>query len=83
MKAVEKLTDIVWPSIRFLAEEEIEELKKNDREAIVVLEAAVLIEAGWETIGTETWVIEVNSRNCSERIILRNQISRKRGAVED
>ena len=72
---MKNLTDIVWPSIRFLAEKEIEEIKKNDREAIVVLEAAVLIEAGWETIGTETWVIEVNPEVAVRRIVLRNQIS--------
>ena len=74
-KRLKNLTDIVWPSIRFLAEKKIEELKKNDREATVVLEAAVLIEAGWETIGTETWVIEVNPEVAVRRIMLRNQIS--------
>ena len=74
-KRLKNLTDIVWPSIRFLAEKEIEELKKNDREATVVLEAAVLIEAGWETIGTETWVIEVNPEVAVRRIVLRDQIS--------
>ena len=41
----------------------------------MVLEAAVLIEAGWETIGTETWVIEVNPEVAVRRIVLRNQIS--------
>ena len=41
----------------------------------MVLEAAVLIEAGWETIGTETWVIEVNPEVALRRIVLRNQIS--------
>ena len=74
-KRLKNLTDIVWPSIRLLAEQEIEELKKNDREATVVLEAAVLIEAGWETIGTETWVIEVNPEVAVRRILLRNKIS--------
>ena len=75
-KLLKKLTEIVWPSIRLLAEEEIEELKKTDTEVKVVLEAAVLIEAGWETIGTETWVLEVTPEIAIERIILRNKISR-------
>ena len=75
-KSLKKLTDIVWPSIRILAKEEIEVLKKFDKESKVVLEAAVLIEAGWETIGSETWVIEVNPEIAIERIMLRNKISR-------
>ncbi|MDC2963849.1 dephospho-CoA kinase [Gammaproteobacteria bacterium] len=69
------LTDIVWPSIRLLAETEIESLKKVDKQATVVLEAAVLIEAGWETIGTETWVIEVDPEVAVERIMVRNKMS--------
>lgn len=73
---LKKLTDIVWPSIRLLAEREIENLKKVDKQSTVVLEAAVLIEAGWETIGTETWVIEVNPKVAVERIMLRNKLSR-------
>ena len=74
-EVLKKLTDIVWPSIKILAEQKIEDLKKIDKKAKVVLEAAVLIEAGWETIGTETWVIEVEPEVAIERIILRDKIS--------
>ena len=75
-KLLKKLTDIVWPSIRLLAVKEIGALKKVDKEATIVLEAAVLIEAGWETIGTETWVIEANPEVAIARIMRRNKISR-------
>ena len=74
-KLLRKLTDIVWPSIRLMAEREIEALKKTDKETTIVFEAAVLIEAGWETIGTETWVIEVNPEVAIKRVLLRNKIS--------
>ena len=74
-KLLRKLTDIVWPSIRLMAEREIEALKKTDKETTIVFEAAVLIEAGWETIGTETWVIEVTPEVAIKRILLRDQIS--------
>ena len=74
-KLLRKLTDIVWPSIRLMAEREIEALKKTDKKTTIVFEAAVLIEAGWETIGTETWVIEVNPEVAIKRILLRDQIS--------
>ena len=74
-KLLRKLTDIVWPSIRLMAEREIEALKKTDKKTTIVFEAAVLIEAGWETIGTETWVIEVTPEVAIKRILLRDQIS--------
>ena len=73
-KLLRKLTDIVWPSIRLMAEREIEVLKKTEKESTIVFEAAVLIEAGWETIGTETWVIEVNPEVAIKRILLRDKI---------
>ena len=74
-KLLRKLTDIVWPSIRLMAEREIEALKKTDKKTTIVFEAAVLIEAGWETIGTETWVIEVNPKVAIKRILSRDKIS--------
>ena len=74
-KLLRQLTDIVWPSIRLMAEREIEALKKTDKESTIVFEAAVLIEAGWETIGTETWVIEVNPEVAIKRVLLRDKIS--------
>ena len=50
---LKKLTDIVYPAIKELAEIEIEKIKQKEceqqdkKETIVILEAAVLIEAGW------------------------------------
>ena len=52
---LKKLTDIVWPEIKKLLEEEIEILFKNNHQLIVV-EAALLIEAEWHTIMNEIWV---------------------------
>ena len=74
-KLLRKLTGIVWPSIKLMAEREIEALKKTNKETTIVFEAAVLIEAGWETIGTETWVIEANPEVAIKRVMLRNKIS--------
>ena len=47
--ALKQLTDIVWPEIRRMAEAEIKDIGEGDAGAIVVLEAAVLLEANWET----------------------------------
>ena len=55
---LERLTDIVWPEILGLAKVEIDAARKNGSD-VVVLEAAVLLEAGWETEVDEVWVVTV------------------------
>ncbi len=79
--ALEKLTDIVWPEIRRLVEADIAEIRSTDPEGIVVLEAAVLFEAGWQDIGDETWVIVVDREVAIERSMTRDGLSRE--AVEN
>jgi len=73
---LKKLTDIVWPEIRRLAELEIAGFDAIYPDGIVILEAAVLFEAGWEDIGDETWVVVVDRETAIERSILRNKIDR-------
>ena len=58
--ALKRLTDIVWPEIRRLADREIATVRARDTGAIVVLEAAVLLEAGWQDAVDETWVVAVD-----------------------
>lgn len=53
-----RLQGIVWPEIRQLAQSRIETLGQEGREA-VVLEAAVLLEAGWDDMCDELWVVQV------------------------
>lgn len=71
---LKKLTDIVWPEIRRLAEAEI---KASDPDSIVVLEAAVLFEAGWEDIGDEVWVVVVDRELAIARAIARDGFDRE------
>ncbi|XOV81949.1 MAG: dephospho-CoA kinase [bacterium] len=54
------LTDIVWPAIRSMAQTEIAEVQKTHPQQIVVLEAAVLIEAGWQDLVDTLWVCVVD-----------------------
>jgi len=75
-----KLTDIVWPEIRRLAELELNTIAGSSPDAIVVLEAAVLFEAGWEDIGEEIWVLTVDRETAIERSMARDNAPR--GAVE-
>ena len=79
--ALEKLTDIVWPEIRRLVEADIAEIRSTDPEGIVVLEAAVLFEAGWQDIGDETWVIVVDREVAIERSMARDGLTRE--AIEN
>lgn len=73
---LKKLTDIVWPEIRRLAELEIAGFDAIYPDGIVILEAAVLFEAGWEDIGDETWAVVVDRESAIERSFLRNKIDR-------
>jgi len=53
---LKRLTAIVWPAIRALAEEEIARVRAAGTARVIVLEAAVLFEAGWQDVGDEVWV---------------------------
>ena len=56
---LKRLTDIVWPEIRRLAEAEIAAVQARQPDAVVVLEAAVLLEAGWQDAVDEVWAVTV------------------------
>lgn len=70
-----RLTDIVWPEIRKLAAAEISDLTKKHRGSVIVLEAAVLLEAGWQDLVDEVWVITVKVATAVERLIARNGLN--------
>ncbi|MFT7221032.1 MAG: phosphopantetheine adenylyltransferase/dephospho-CoA kinase [Candidatus Azotimanducaceae bacterium] len=74
---LKQLTDIVWPEIRRLAENEISMSQKSNPEKIVVLEAAVLFEAGWENVGDEVWVVVVDPETAIERAMARDGYPRE------
>ena len=74
---LKKLTDIVWPEIRRLAQREID---ANEPDTIIVLEAAVLLEAGWQDMGEEIWVVVVDPDIAIARCMSRDGLERE--AVE-
>ena len=78
---LKKLTDIVWPAIRALAEAEIARVQAKGTAKVIVLEAAVLFEAGWESIGDEVWVNVVDREVAIARAIARDNLPRE--AVEN
>jgi len=70
---LKRLTDIVWPGIRRLASERLSELEAAGN-GIVVLEAAVLFEAGWEDLVDEVWVVVVEPDTAVQRLATRNNM---------
>lgn len=72
---MERLTDISWPEIQRLAEEEIAAYRARDPEIVIVLEAAVLIEAEWTALVDEVWVVTTTIGRAVERLRKRNGMS--------
>lgn len=70
---LDRLTGIVWPEILAMASEEIEAAREAGRD-VVVLEAAVLLEAGWEGAVDEVWVVTVDRATAIERATARDGV---------
>lgn len=68
-----RLTDIVWPEILSLAKQEIAAARATGA-AVVVLEAAVLIEAGWQREVDEVWAVTVEPEVAVARATARDGV---------
>lgn len=73
---LKRLTDIVWPEIRRLAEAEIESQRSRAPRQHIVLEAAVLFEAGWQDAVDEVWVVVVERETAIARATQRDGVDR-------
>ena len=71
---LKKLTDIVWPEIRNLIEAEIKNLYEKGHR-IIVVEAAVLLEAKWNSVVNEIWVCFVPPEESIRRAMQRDNAS--------
>jgi dephospho-CoA kinase len=73
---MKKLTDIVWPEIRSLILQQIDEIteeeKKSNQLQIIILEAAVLFEAQWNDIPHKIWFIYCDEEVAIDRLLKRN-----------
>jgi phosphopantetheine adenylyltransferase/dephospho-CoA kinase len=75
-----ELEKIVWPEIRRLIIEEIVKGKETlsnriDSIPVIAIEAAVMIEAGWQDLVTELWVVYVDKDEARSRLMSRNGLS--------
>ncbi|EFA79885.1 dephospho-CoA kinase [Heterostelium album PN500] len=68
------LCSIVWPEMKVLIEKEFQE-SLSRKEKVVVLEAAVLIEAGFLDIVDRVWVTSIDRKVAISRLSARNGLS--------
>lgn len=69
------LNSIVWPNLLKKSKQRVKELNEVEGKEIVILEAAVLLQAGWETECHEIWSCIVPSEVAVQRIVERNNLS--------
>jgi len=83
---LKKLTAIVWPEIGRMAREQTAAALAENPKRIVVLEAAVLLEAGWQKGMEEVWVVIVDPEVAVKRAMARDGVDedsiRKRLAAQ-
>ena len=70
-KQMERLNGIMHPIIKSLIEARLDEIARED-ESVSVVEAAVLIEAGWRPIFDEIWVVTSRVDEIVSRLQSRN-----------
>eukprot|EP00731_Ephydatia_muelleri_P007734 Em0004g72a len=68
---LQRLNAIVWPEIWRLAQEEIEQAK-NDGYRVCVIDAAVMIRAGWDRLVHEVWVTTAPQAEVVVRVMRRD-----------
>lgn len=73
---MDALTSIVWPEIALLIQSEVNN-SMSDEVSIIVFEAAILIEAGWNKLMDEVWILDCEENVCVERLMKRNSISKE------
>jgi dephospho-CoA kinase len=75
--ALKRLNAIVQPRIADEINERIRYLRSRGVEAPIVVEAAVLIEAGWQWLVDEIWVITSSSDRAVDRVVATRGLSRE------
>lgn len=71
---MQTLNEIVWPEIAKLATEEVRKFGAEGK-AVVVLEAAILLKAGWEELCHEVWGCVIPVKEAVKRLHERNNLS--------
>ncbi|MEX2376382.1 MAG: dephospho-CoA kinase [Dehalococcoidia bacterium] len=72
---LERLNAIVWPEIRALIKDEVKQIRAQEDNPVIVLEAAVLLEAGWQDLCDEVWVVLTSVKTAVTRLKERNNLA--------
>lgn len=72
--ARERLSAIVWPAIRQLLKQELRRIELEGTR-IAVVEAAVLLEAGWDEECDEVWAVHAPQNVACQRLMARNSLT--------
>ena len=70
-----ELESIVWPEIKTKINNLLTQYKKENIVKCVVVEAAIMIEAGWQDLVDTLWVVSVEPETAKQRLIQRNSLS--------
>lgn len=65
-----RLNAIVHPLIRAALTSRVADIRRRSRPTAVVIEAAVLLEAGWDAMVDEIWLVVADRTSVVERIVL-------------
>jgi dephospho-CoA kinase len=63
-----KLTSIVWPATFESIRENLADLRANGTKTPVIVEAAILIEANWQPLCDEIWLVRASRQAVIDRI---------------
>ena len=66
--SLKRLTDIVWPKIREGLKDRMAGERDGGDTEVLVVEAAVLFEAGWENLFDEIWVVTAPEKDVLKRL---------------
>ncbi|XP_058140271.1 bifunctional coenzyme A synthase [Dasypus novemcinctus] len=73
-KQLKILTDIMWPIIAKMAREEMD-VAVTEGKSVCVIDAAMLLEAGWQNMVHEVWTVVIPETEAIERIVKRDGLS--------
>ena len=65
---LKKLTSIVWPATREAIQRSVTDLRAGGAKLPIVVEAAILIEANWQSLFDEIWLVRAPREKVIERI---------------
>ena len=71
-----RLNEILHPIIYSMIKTELKNME-NSGEKVAVVEAAILIEANWQDLFDELWVVDADKEEVIRRLIDRNNVTRE------